>query len=146
MISVFATLSEGFSLAIIPVFMAGFIPFFVFGASFVNKKSEWKLSIADYSCGMISILAILLWLMTNNPLMAVAFAVVADGIAALPTIKKAHHYPETESRGPYFAGLFGGIVGMIVLNEWQPLEYLFPLYLFLLNATMLILVSKQKSN
>ncbi|MBI2452851.1 MAG: hypothetical protein HYV55_01300, partial [Parcubacteria group bacterium] len=46
-----AAIADGVSWAILPVFMAGFIPMCTLLASFVNKKAYWKLGTFDYACG-----------------------------------------------------------------------------------------------
>jgi len=43
LIATFAALSDGVKLSVLPVFMSGFGPLLVLLASFVNKKSYWKL-------------------------------------------------------------------------------------------------------
>ena len=81
----------------LPVFMAGFVPLLVFIASFVNKHAHWKLGMFDYACGLSSVLALVLWALTKDPVIAIIFAIIADGLAALPTLVKSWAHPETET-------------------------------------------------
>jgi len=71
MIASAAAFSEGVRRAVVPVFMSGFGPFLVFLSSFVNRKSYWKLEKFDYICGIFSLLALIGWRMTNEPLVAI---------------------------------------------------------------------------
>ena len=80
-----AALSDGVRLATLPVLVAGVSPLMVFVASFVNKKSYWKLEKLDYICGSIAILALILWRITDDPIVAIQFAILSDALAALPT-------------------------------------------------------------
>src|SRR3989344_2835933 len=50
-----AAIGGGVSWAILPVFMAGFIPMLVLFASFLNKNAYWKLGSFDYLCGAFSL-------------------------------------------------------------------------------------------
>jgi hypothetical protein len=46
---------------------------------------------------LLSISALALWYITANPIVAIIFAVLADGIAYVPTIVKVVRYPESET-------------------------------------------------
>lgn len=106
MIAFSAAVSEGVGWSVLPVFMSGFVPFLIFVSSFANKKSYWKLGKLDYVCGALSLLALILWQVTQNPAVAIVFAIASDGLASVPTLIKAWKYPETETASPFIAGLF----------------------------------------
>lgn len=101
----------------------------IFLASFVNKKSEWKLTRFDLTCGTLSLLGLALWLITKEGNVAIFFSIVADGLAAVPTIVKAYRYPETEI----------GWVWLTVV-DWTFAHYGFPLYIILVNLIIYMLV------
>ena len=82
--------------------MAGFLPLLIFLSSFVNKNSYWKLKKLDYICLALAVLALILWKITNNPLLAIIFSILADFFAALPLIIKIYKFPETETISAYF--------------------------------------------
>ena len=86
MIGTAAALSDGVRWAALPVFMAGFSPLLIFIFSFVTKKAYWKLEPFDYVCGSFSALALILWGVTKEPNIAIAFSIASDGFAAVPTI------------------------------------------------------------
>src|SRR5208283_2829807 len=92
-----AAISNGVGWAVLPVFMSGVSPLLIFTASFVKKKAYWKLASFDYVCGALSGLALVLWYVTKDPNVAIAFAIASDGLAAIPTLTKAWNHPETES-------------------------------------------------
>lgn len=124
-----AAFSKGVGWAALPVFMAGFCPLLIFISSFFNKKSYWKPEPLDYVCGALSILALILWLITKQPLIAIIFAIASDGMAALPTLIKSFKFPETESGLAYLTGLFNAATSFLAIKIWTPTEYAFPLYL-----------------
>lgn len=54
-----AELNQGVGIRSLMTFMVGFGPLMVVIASFISKKSIWKLSTFDYVCGGLSILGLL---------------------------------------------------------------------------------------
>jgi len=139
-----AALSDGVGWAILPVFMAGFVPMLVFISSFVNKNAYWKLGRFDYTCGAFSVLALILWVITQQPIVAILFAIIADGFAALPTLVKSWSYPETESPWVYAATVFSSFAGLLVIQIWIFSEYAFPLYLIVINLVILLSIYRSK--
>lgn len=130
------------SWALVPVFMAGFVPFLVLLGSYFNKQAYWKLQTFDYVCGAIGMISLVLWLWADQPVIAVVLLVMTDCFAALPTIRKAWHYPETETAMVYLAAMFGGIAGLANLRELAVIEFAFPLYLMLINILILVAINR----
>jgi len=139
-----ASVSSGVSWAVVPVFMSGFTPLIVFVASFFNKKAYWKLSMFDYACGILSGLAIVLWLLTRNPNLAIIFAIISDALAAVPTLAKAWRDPETESAWPFIIGTFSPLASFLAASTWTFSELAFPTYLITINAFILLFVVRKK--
>ncbi|MBX4187487.1 MAG: hypothetical protein KW802_04560 [Candidatus Doudnabacteria bacterium] len=139
-----AALSSGVRWAVIPVFMSGFGPLLVFIGSFFNKNAYWKLGTLDYICGFFSLLALFLWWFTKEPAIAIIFAILSDGIAAVPTIIKAWSHPETETAAPYATGMFNALTGFAAISVWNFSQYAFPIYLLLANGSLLLAIYKKK--
>ena len=121
--------SEWFIWSVLPVFMAWFIPLLIFISSFINKNSYWELKKLDYICLIFAILALILWWITNNPLLAIIFWIMADFLAAIPLLIKMYNFPETENILPFFAWLIANLSAFLVIRNWDMEEYLFPAYL-----------------
>lgn len=138
MIAFTAGLSEGMSWALLPVFMSGFAPFLIFCASFTNPKAYWKLGFFDYLCGALALIAITCWLYFDNAILAVVFAILADGIAGLPTQIKAWQFPETETGTGYIASFIGVCIGLLAVQSSSFLEYGFLAFLFFANASLVL--------
>jgi hypothetical protein len=147
-----AAISNGVGWAALPVFMSGFSPLLIFTASFVAKKAYWKLASFDYVCGVLSGLALVLWYVTKDPNVAIAFAIASDGLAAIPTLTKAWNHPETESAWPFIVGVFNALTSFGAATMWTFSEYAFPLYLIAINVMLSFsvyhkkIVSFQQSN
>ena len=137
-----AAFSDGVRWAALPVFMSGFAPLLVFIASFVNPKSYWKLEKFDYICGAFSILALVLWGITKEPLIAIIFSIASDGFAAVPTIIKSWKHPDSESVEAYTTGLFNSLTSFFALRTFGISELAFPIYLVLVNSSLIAAVYK----
>jgi len=139
-----AALTKGITWAALPVFMAGFGPFLIFLASFANKKSYWKLGKFDYLCGFFSILALTLWGITKEPIVAIVFAILSDALAAIPTLKKSWTHPKTESPIAYTTGMFNAITSFAAIKTWTFAEYGFPVYIIIICGLLLSFIYRLK--
>lgn len=143
-IATIAALSKGVGISILPVFISGFGPFLVFVFSFANKNSYWKVSKFDYLCGGFSLLALILWIITNNANIAIMFSILSDGFAAIPTFIKAWKYPETETLNAYTTGLFNIFTGFFAIQIWNFSSLAFPIYLIISNTLITIFICRKK--
>ncbi len=134
-----ASLEAGVTWAVWPTFMAGLGPFLVLCATFFSSKAYWKVSSFDLLCLGVSLLSLVLWQLTNDPVIAVLFALFSNAMAALPTIVKSWSHPETETRWIFLGGLVTPILGLAVANTMTFEAVAFPLYLILCNFTLVIL-------
>ncbi len=132
--------SQGVGLSSLMSLSVGLSPLLIFLASFLNKKANWKLTTFDIVCGALSLIGLALWGITRVGNVAILFAILADGIAAVPTLLKAYHYPETEN---YQAFLFAGIASiltLLTLKTWDFAHYAFPLYIFFVCFIFILLI------
>ncbi len=135
-----AEIKQGVGLASLMTFSAGFNPFLIFIASFINKKAEWKLSLLDYVCGGLALSGLLLWYLTQDANVAILFGVLADGLGAVPTIVKSYSYPETESSKVFLYGGINAVIALLVIDQWDFAHYAFPLYIFFVCALLVALI------
>ncbi len=119
---------EGLSWA---TFAAGFPPFLVLFASFLNKKAYWKTEPKDYLLMAAAVAGIILWALTDNPNLAILFALVSDFLAGVPTLIKSYKHPETESWIAYGLGAIGFGMGVLAIQTYTFENYAFISYLFI---------------
>ncbi len=139
-----AAFSDGVRLATLPVLITGVVPLIVLVASFVNKESYWKLEKTDYVCGLFSVLALVLWRVTDDPVVAITFAIVSDALAALPTVVKSWRFPETESIEVYVTAIFGNATSFFVLKTGDFSEIAFPIYLVSINLLIFFALYRKR--
>ena len=139
-----AAIVDGVKWAVLPVLVVGFIPLLVLIASFKNKNAYWKLGTFDYLCGICSALALVLWFITSQPVIAIMFAIIADALAALPTLAKSWTNPETETSIEYVASVFSALTCFLAIKMWSISEYAFPLYLIVINGAVLLVIYRKR--
>jgi hypothetical protein len=135
-----AELQKGVGLVSLMTFSMGFLPLLVFIATFINKKSYWKVKNRDYICGGLSFLGLGLWYITKEGNIAILFSILADGFAAVPTIIKSYYHPETETSKVYLLAAFNAAVTLLTIKVWSFAHYSFPLYILILCVLLFILI------
>ncbi len=112
------------------------------------KKGEKNITLSDKLSLGSAFLALLIWYLTSNPLIAVILIIIIDALGFYPTFRKSYHKPHEETAIMFFlAGLKFGIA-IIALESYTPITYLFPVYLVISNwilVSMLLIRRKQLS-
>jgi hypothetical protein len=135
-----AQIEQGVGLEALMTFSTGFLPLTVFIASFVNKQAVWKLTGFDLMCGILSVAGLVLWMVTKVGNIAIFFSIVADGLAAVPTVVKAYRYPDTEIAWPWIATVFGVILTLLTISKLTFANSGFILYILVINSVIFTLV------
>jgi len=135
-----AQIKQGVGLESLMTFSTGFLPLTVFIASFVNKKAEWKVTKFDVVCGVLSVVGLILWLVTKVGNVAITFGILADALAAIPTIVKAYKYPDTEIAWPWIATVCGVVLTLLTLSELTFANSGFIIYILIVNTLIFSLV------
>ena len=128
----------------LPVFMAGFCPFLILIAALLKKNTYWKITFFDIVCGMFSFLAMVLWVLTRNTALSVVFVILADVLAAVPTIIKCWKFPDTETGLTYLPGVINSIIGLLIIKNWIFSIYSLNIYFIIVNLAILILIFRKK--
>jgi hypothetical protein len=143
MIAVAAQLSSGIGWSTLLVFMTGFSPLLVFITSFYNPQAYWQLSRLDYICGILSILGLALWAFTQNPVHAVIFSILADGLAAMPTLLKSYTHPETEDANAFILSAIGSAIALFTIKQHSFMASGFTIYILVLTIVLSILITRK---
>jgi hypothetical protein len=81
---------------------------------------------------------------TEDPNVAIAFAIASDGLASIPTLTKAWKHPETEVAWPFMVGVFNASTSFFASTKWVFSEYAFPTYLIVMNILLFFSAYKKK--
>lgn len=129
---------------VVRIFLAGFIPLMVIFAVFNNPRSYWKLTTFDFLCGACSLIALIIWLVIDKPVIAVLFAAIGDAFAGLPTITKAWKHPETENGLTYVASLVSVCLVLPSIQIWNIENSSFQIYLLIVNIILIYSVYRKR--
>ncbi|MFA6257499.1 MAG: hypothetical protein WC671_00605 [Candidatus Paceibacterota bacterium] len=144
LIAVFFQLKAGAGLSVLPVFLAGFGPVVVIIVSLFRKNSIWEINRLDIVCGILSFLALVFYIFTHNLGISILFAILSDGLAAVPTIIKSWKFPETETSTVYFSGIFNNILGLFIIKNWIFTIYSFGIYNIAINIIIAFCIYRKK--
>lgn len=135
-----AELEKGVGIQSLMTFMVGFGPLLVLIASFVNRKSVWKLTRFDFACGGLSFIGLVLWFLTKEGNLAIALSIAADALAAIPTLVKSYKAPETENSSIFIFGSISAAITLLTIDEWTFAHWGFPAYIFLICLVLALLI------
>lgn len=143
-IGVFFQLKAGAGFSVIPVFLAGFGPLLVIIFSIFNKNGYFKITKLDITCGLLTILALVFYIITHNLGISILFAILSDGLAAIPTLVKSWEFPKTEKAFIYLIGVFNNILGLFIIKDWIFSIYSFGIYFILINSAIVFCIYRKK--
>jgi len=123
-------------------FVAGFTPLLIVAASFFNRKAYWKSERRDYYLMAAAIVGIVLWAITDNPNLAILFALLADMLAGIPTLIKSYRHPHSESWIAYAISTVGFGVSFLSVQTYNFENTAFVAYLFTMNGACALLASR----
>lgn len=115
-------------------------PLIILIASYTGPKSSWRLSRFDYACGALSGLGLVVWLLLQQGVLAILLFVAADGIAALPTVRKAWIAPKSESVGLYAAAFINAAIAIGTIDRFSLEAAAFPVYALALTAVLIVFI------
>lgn len=143
MITFIAQRAQGVEGASWLTFAAGFTPFLIVAASFINKKAYWKTERRDYVLMGVALLGIVAWLITDEPNLAILLTLAADLLAGIPTLIKAFKHPETESWIAYAISTVGFGIGLLAIQTFDFQTSAFIIYLFVVQLLLTTLAIRR---
>ena len=139
----FVEVQQHVGLAALMTLMLGLVPCAVVVASFRNRHAVWKLGVFDVVCGAVSVGGLVFWAFVNEPTVALVSFVLADQLAALPTIRKSWLAPNTESPRLFFLGSTNCAITLLTLTRLTTVGVLFPGCILVADLIVgLLIVSK----
>jgi hypothetical protein len=131
---------QGVGIQSLLTFVVGFNPFLIFLASLVNKKAYWKITRLDWACGSLALAGLVLWKTTDTPNLAIFSGILADAIAAIPTVIKSFKEPETENPNLYLGSSIAALITLLTIKTWHFEQFAFPAYIFGGGAILFVLI------
>lgn len=144
LIAVFLQIKAGAGLSFLSSFMSGFGPLLVVIISLVYKRGFWKITKLDIVCGILALLALVIYIITSKLGISIIFAILSDGLAAIPTVRKSWELPESESAISYISGIISNTLALLVIKNWSFSIYSFSVYLITMNIIIIFSIYHKK--
>ena len=112
--------------------------------SIYKKVGVWSTTFYDYIFFGLGILGVILWQITDVALVAVVCAVLADLFFGIPTIIKTYKNPKSELALAWLSCSLAGLLSLFAVKNFMLIEFLYPLYLFIFDTLVLLLVIFRK--
>lgn len=103
------------------------------------KYGEKDITPSDRLCLLVSLVAILSWVVTKDPLISVLLAAAIDVVAFLPTFRKSWMKPWEENLAAYNIANLKLALSMFALGNLSVITLAYPLTGFTVNACFVVL-------
>lgn len=131
-----AQLQENVGTAALMTLALGISPLIVFVISLFKSRSASHFTIFNIGCGLLALFGVVMWQLTNNPLLAIAFSIGADIFASIPTIRKGYRRPESETALPFLFSIASMVITLFTITDWHFASFAFPLYMLVINSVI----------
>ena len=138
MIAVAAQLDDRPGAEVVVTFVLGLGPLVVTAVALCTDRSASRLTPFTVSCAGVALVGIVLWQLTDRPVLAIVFCIVADLFATLPTLRKAYADPGSEHAPSYLVSVLAALAAFGVIEHRDFTAAGFALYLFLVDATLFL--------
>lgn len=123
----------------------GFSTLFCFAVFILSfKYGSSDIVFLDWICLFGSFVAILLWIITKEPLLSIILVTITDALGYIPTFRKSFHRPHEEMTFAYFLGGLKNVFALFALNTVSIVTALFPAYLVIANWIFVLMVLARK--
>jgi hypothetical protein len=122
-------------------FVLGLGPLVVATVALRTDRSASRLTPFTVSCAAAAVVGIVAWQVTAAPTLAVAFCILADMLATLPTLRKAFSDPDSEHAPPYLLAMLAMLIALGTVEHPDFTAYGFPLYVLLVNLVLFLLIA-----
>lgn len=135
-------LAEGSTWAVAILFANTLLCLAIAGYSIIKRVGVWSTGIYDYIFFGLGILGLILWQTLDLPVIALVCAIVADFSFGFPTIIKTYKDPSTETSFVWLTAAISGLFSLFAVQSFQFSESAYPIYLFVYDTIVLLLVWK----
>lgn len=109
------------------------------------KTGYFAFSKFDYACFAISLLGLILWIYTKNPIYALVLNVFVDAMGTLTITRKTWLNPGTEDTFAWFLSFLIAILNVFAVASFDISNALYPIYIVIGNG-LIFAVSLRKKN
>ena len=108
--------------------------FTIAATAYFSKNFSFRKS--DFNFLLFGLVCVGIYLLSTNPWITTIFAIIADAVLAIPTIRKAYKDPASERSPAWILGVVSSTLALLICIHHDWIYVLFPAYLFLFNGLM----------
>lgn len=109
------------------------------------KNGKRYITKSDTIVALLSLLAIIFWLVIKQPVASIIFVVVADLLAFIPTVRKSWNHPYTETLSLYAITTFRFVLALLAVENYTILSALWPAAWVVANGFFsIMLISRRR--
>jgi len=120
-------------------------PALILAASLASRQAYWQAGRLEWACAALACAALAAWALTRRGDTAIALAIAADLLAAVPTIAKSWSNPQSETAGTYIASAAGAAIMLLAVPDWSFAAAAFPAYVVAICATITGLITRPRT-
>ncbi len=100
----------------------------------------------DIFCFAGAALGVILWIITNDPRIALYLSIIVEGFGWMPTIKKTYNLPYTENVTSWAIACIASVCNLLAITAFSPEIISYPLFVFVFQSSLLaiILIRRRK--
>ncbi len=114
---------------------------FIFTTAWITKNYLMKRS--DWSFLFLGLICMIIYLLSKDPWLTTGFAILADFIVGIPTLRHAYTNPASQKTTAWTLGFISWIFSLILCFGHTWLYAMFPIYLFIYNGAMIALTREK---
>ena len=137
-IGTFAALSEG---AVTSAILTGADTLGILAITILALRFGFsRYTFFDAACQVVALIGVGLWLITSEPVIALAIAVAIDFVALMPTLRHAWRLPYEETWSTFALSAFAAGLVVFTVPELSFVALAYPLYLVIGNLAPTIVI------
>lgn len=107
---------------------------------FSLAKGKRKFILFDWISLASALIALLLWRITNDPLLSVILVTLTDAFGFLPTLRKGYYKPREDSPFLWSVSALKWGLSIIAMESYSFVTLLYPMYLLIVNGSYSLLL------
>lgn len=131
-IYLFAQLSDGAGIGALTMGVTTLMSLYIIIISI--RKSERTIKLVDWISFIISLIALVSWILVKTPLYAVILIVIADIAAFMPTFRKSYNNPNSETVETFAIAALKHVLSIFSLQSITFISSFYTFYLIFINT------------
>lgn len=99
----------------------------------------------DILCLVLSLVGIVFWKATSNPMYGLFASIGADFVGQIPMLIKTYRFPETEVWTFYAIDVVAALLNLLASSRWTVQEFTYPLYIMFIDCVTVFLILRPRA-